>query len=183
MSDDRLESLSAIEAALWQELASAAVDPQHPWHTPVLATTDGEMGDARAVVLRGVDSVRHRLTVFTDARAAKVAQLAAHPLGTLVFWSPALGLQLRVRARLQVHHDGLAVSSQWARLKLSPAANDYLSVQAPGSVLDNAMGARGQRAHFALIVAQVQSVDWLELHAQGHRRARFAGDAGIWLQA
>ena len=183
MTPERLDSLPAIEAALWQALTDAAQQPQHPWRTAVLATTDGEAGDARTVVLRGSDSVAQRLTLFSDARAAKVAQLSAHPLGTLVMWSPALNWQLRLRVQLQAVTDGLAVSSQWARLKLSPAAHDYLSAQAPGSVLANALGARGERAHFALILADVVSIDWLELHPQGHRRARFAGGDAIWLQA
>lgn len=149
----------------------------------MLATTDGEIGDARTVVLRSADSVSHRLTLFSDARAAKVAQLTTHPVGTLVLWSPALSWQLRLRVQLQAQTDGLAVSSHWARLKLTPAAQDYLSAQAPGSALDAALQARGERGHFALIQADVLSIDWLELHAQGHRRARFGGGQAVWLQA
>ena len=38
-------------------------------------------------------------------------------------------------------------------------------------------------SHFALIEACVLSIDWLELHAQGHRRARFdKRDPPRWLQ-
>jgi len=183
MSDERLDSLAAIEAALWRELTAAPHDPQHPWRTAVLATTDGEIGDARTVVLRNTDSAAKRLTLFSDARTPKVAQLSAHPVGTMVMWSPALSWQVRLRVELQVHADGLAVSSYWAHLKLSPAAHDYLSALAPGSALDNALGARGERAHFALITADVLSVDWVELHAMGRRRARFAAGTAIWLQA
>jgi pyridoxamine 5'-phosphate oxidase len=179
----RLDSLPAIEAALWRELLATVQDPAHPWRTPVLATTDGDIGDARTVVLRAVDVAQRRLTFFTDARAAKVAQLSAHPLGTLVHWSPALSWQLRLRVRLAAQTDGLAVSSQWARLKLSPAAHDYLSALPPGSKLDNAIGARGERAHFALIEAEVLAIDWLELHPEGHRRARFTAGGSLWLQA
>ena len=77
----------------------------------------------------------------------------------------------------------LPLATRWARLKLSPAAQDYLSPQAPGDVLDNTLGTRSQRAHFALLEAHVLSIDWLELHAQGHRRARFSADATArWLQ-
>lgn len=178
----RLDSLAAIEAALWRELGAAPRSGDHPWRTPVLATTDGEIGDARTVVLREIDATRGRLMLFSDNRAAKVMQLTAHPLGTLVFWSAALGWQLRVRVQLQALTDGLAVSSRWAQLKLSPGAQDYLSALAPGSALDNAIGARGERAHFALIVASVASIDWLELHADGHRRAHFAGGKANWRQ-
>jgi hypothetical protein len=183
MSAERLESLAAIEAAVWRELMAAPQDARHPWRTPVLATTDGEIGDARTVVVRAVDAAKRHLTLFSDARAGKVVQLTAHPLGTLVHWSAALHWQLRLRVRLEAQRDGLAVSSHWARLKLSPAAYDYLSALPPGSALDNAIGARGEREHFALIVAQVLSIDWLELHPQGHRRARFADGQGLWLQA
>ncbi len=184
MSDERFDSLPVIEAALWRELAAAPHDAQHPWRTAVLATTDGAIGDARTVVLRDTDAAAKRLTLFSDARTAKVSQLRAHPLGTLVMWSPALNWQLRLRVELQVQSDGLAVSSYWAHLKLSPSAHDYLSALAPGSALDNALGARGERAHFALITADVLCVDWLELHALGHRRARFAGGAAsCWIQA
>jgi hypothetical protein len=179
----RLDSLPAIEDALWRALQLAARDKSHPWRTPVLATTDGDVGDARTVVVRDAEPDTATVRVYSDARAAKVAQIATHPLGTLVMWSPALGWQLRMRVRLEVSTEGLEVSSRWARLKLSPAAQDYLSAQAPGTPLDAALAARGGRANFALIDAHVQSIDWLELHADGHRRARFVlGATPCWLQ-
>jgi pyridoxamine 5'-phosphate oxidase len=179
----RLESLHAIEAELWRELQAAPRDKQHPWRTPVLATTDGQVGDARTVILREADHAQAKLLVYSDARAGKVTQIGTHPLGTLVIWSPALGWQLRLRVHLQTVTDGLELSSRWARLKLSPAANDYLSPQAPGTPLEHALDIRGERAFFALLEAQVLSIDWLELHAQGHRRARFGNDATpCWLQ-
>lgn len=179
----RLESLGAIEAALWRELLAAPRDPAHPWRTPVLATTDGEMGDARTVVIRHADAESRTLLLYTDARSPKAAQIAAHPLGTLVLWSPALSWQLRLRVHLDLQVDGLAASSHWARLKLSPGAQDYLSALPPGSALDSAISARSARAHFALVDAAIQSVDWLELHAEGHRRARFGADGSArWLQ-
>jgi pyridoxine/pyridoxamine 5'-phosphate oxidase len=179
----RLDSLPAIEDALWQVLQQAVSAKSHPWRTPVLATTDGDIADARTVVLREAERDSATLRVYSDARSTKVAQIASHPQGTLVMWSPQLGWQLRVRAQLAVSTEGLEVSSRWARLKLSPAAQDYLSAQAPGAPLDAALAARGERAHFALIDARVRSIDWLELHAQGHRRARFVvGATPCWLQ-
>jgi pyridoxamine 5'-phosphate oxidase len=179
----RLDSLEAIEAALWRELHAAPRDKQHPWRTPVLATTDGQIGDARTVILREADRAQATLLMYSDARAGKAMQIATHPQGTLVMWSPSLGWQLRLRVRLQTVTDGLELSSRWAQLKLSPAANDYLSSQAPGTPLDQALASRSERAHFALIEANVLSIDWLELHAQGHRRARFdERDTARWLQ-
>jgi hypothetical protein len=114
-----------------------------------------------------------------------VAQLLSHPSGTLVMWSPVLAWQLRCRVHLALEDDGLAVSSRWARVKLSPTAQDYLSPQAPGMPLPVAATPSHEavaRTHFAVINAQVQSIDWLELHPDGHRRAVFEGAAGRWVQ-
>ncbi|MGY4830619.1 pyridoxamine 5'-phosphate oxidase [Sphaerotilaceae bacterium SBD11-9] len=182
----RLSTLSEIEAAVWRELSRAPADKQHPWRTPVLATTDGEIGDARTVVLREVSSDEKRLTVYTDQRSAKVAQLGQHPVGTLVMWSPSLGWQLRCRVQVTLETSGLAVSSRWARIKLSPGAQDYLSPLAPGSALDHEPrltgDGRGALPYFAVMEAQVLGIDWLELHAEGHRRALFDGGEARWLQ-
>jgi hypothetical protein len=189
----RLASLPEIEAALWRELGRATADRHHAWRTPVLATVaaDGS-ADARTIVLRECDAPARELRLFTDARSAKLRQVAAQPLGTLAMWSPRLGWQLRLKVRLQAQVDGLAVASRWARLKNSPAAQDYLSPLPPGSPIDapgspiDAPGSPVQRdtpperAHFALLTAQVLAIDWLELHAQGHRRAGFDAQGAHW---
>lgn len=186
MNAPRLASLTEIEAAVWIELARAVRDKQHAWRTPVLATTDGELADGRVVVLREAAPEQQRLLVYTDRRSAKAAQLGSHPLGTLVMWSPALGWQLRCRVSLSLDTSGLAVTSRWARIKLSPAAQDYLSPLPPGTKLEEppsrprpdpqALG------HFAVVEAQVRSIDWLELHPDGQRRAVFAADGARWVQ-
>jgi len=190
MPRERIESLADIETAIWQELTRAPRDKHHEWRTPVLATVqDGPtspQADARTVVLREVDREMQSLLLFTDARSPKAAQIARHPHGTLVLWSKNLGWQLRISVQLRVETEGLAVLSRWARLKLSPAAQDYMAPQPPGSTMDSADSLklavpRDSRDHFAVIAAQVQSIDWLELSGQGHRRAAFLDGSSRWL--
>jgi len=183
---DRLSSLAAIETEVWRQLELAAGDQRHPWRTPVLATVNGEAADARMVVLREVDARQKQFFVYTDERAGKVAQLLSHPRGTLVMWSPTLGWQLRCRVELALEMSGLSASSRWARIKLSPAAQDYLSPLPPGSLLDAPAAPPHlpvARDYFAVIAMQVRAIDWLELHADGHRRALFSeGSAARWVQ-
>ncbi len=185
MSAARLESLAEIEAAVWRELAQAVRDKQHGWRVAVLATVDRQGADARSVVLRDLDAAARTLLMYTDARSPKAAQLDANPLGTLVLWSAALGWQLRLRVALTLETSGLRVSSRWARLKLTPAAQDYLSPLPPGAAIgtgvDNITPERQSRDHFAVLAAQVQSVDWLDLHRDGHRRALFSAAGAVWL--
>ncbi len=177
----RLDDLELIESAVWSNLADAAADRGHPWRFAVLATTDGTTADARTVVLREVDAAARRLVVYTDARSPKVEQIGAHPLGTMVVYSDPLGWQLRMAVRLQIETTGLAVWSRWARLKMTPAAHDFLSPLPPGSPVERPTPERGTREFFAVMTAEVLAVDWLELHADGHRRARFDEAGRRWL--
>jgi hypothetical protein len=177
----RIETLPDIEAAVWAELAHAVRHKAHEWRVAVLATTDGTVADARSVVLREVDPDARCLVFFTDSRSPKVRQIDSNPEGTLVLWSQPLGWQLRLRVALSLESSGLAVSSRWAQLKMSPAAHDYLSPLAPGSVLEHPTPERGTREYFAVVTARVTAMDWLELHAEGQRRARFDAGGGRWV--
>jgi hypothetical protein len=179
----RIDSLALIEASLWRELQQAAQQPGHEWRTMALATVQGDEAQARTIVLREVDAQARQLIFYADARSAKVLQMKARPVGTMLCWSSRISWQLRLRVRLSVQTSGLAVSSRWAKLKLTPAAQDYLSPLPPGSpVAERFAPERASRSHFAVVTAGVLSVDWLELHADGHRRASFGPDGAQWLQ-
>jgi pyridoxamine 5'-phosphate oxidase len=179
----RIDSLALIETSVWHELQQAALQPGHEWRTMALATIDGDVAQARSVVLREVNATARELVFYTDARSPKVAQIHAHPRGTLLCWSSRISWQLRLSVTLAVESAGLEVSSRWARLKLTPAAQDYLSPLPPGSpVAARFEPERASRNHFAMVTAQVLSTDWMELHADGHRRAHFGPDGAQWLQ-
>jgi hypothetical protein len=168
-----LDTLELIHQACWHELAQARRDKNHAFRLLSLATVDGEGADLRSVMLREVQAETQTLVFFTDARSPKVAQIGRQPAGTLMAWCKQLGWQLRLRVQLEVLSSGLAVSSHWARLKLTPAAQDYLSPLPPGAPVEHPPPERSSRDHFAVVNARVQSIDWLELRAEGHRRAVF----------
>ncbi|MDT7834468.1 pyridoxamine 5'-phosphate oxidase family protein [Aquabacterium sp. OR-4] len=192
---ERLTSLDRIHAACWQELEAATRTRGHGWRLLALASLappdhagEPPVADVRTVVLREVQADARQLVIYTDSRSPKLAQIRSQPQVTAMCWSPALSWQLRLRARLTVDTDGLGVSSRWARLKMHPSAQDYLSPLPPGAALDTpAQQAppapdRGSREFFAVIFATVERIDWLELHAEGHRRAVFDDHgAGHWV--
>lgn len=191
MNEFSLPTLSEIESNIWRELQDCIGQCTHGWRTPVLATTDARgNADARVLVLREVVLEARLLRFFTDARSPKCDQIRQFPRGALLMWSPKLNWQLRLAVGLDLRLDGTEVSSLWSGLARSPAAKDYLSPLAPGSALANALDQTSkrsearheQRTHFALLDATVQSIDWLELSAQGHRRARFDARGARWLQ-
>lgn len=177
----RLDDLQAIEGAVWAQLSQAPRDRSHGWRVGVLATTDGQAADARSIVLRDVDPGRRRLVFYADSRSPKIRQIEAYPGGTIVLWSGELSWQLRLRVRLGIETSGLVVSSRWARLKMAPGAQDYLSPLPPGTPVEHPAPERGSREHFSVVTAQIASIDWLELHAEGHRRAAFDEQGRRWL--
>lgn len=185
------KALAARHAALWQELTRAATVRGHPWRQATLATTCPRLGaQARTVVIREVDVDARELLVYTDTRSPKVAQLDQDPRAQIVCWSAALGWQLRLSCVVGCESEGLDVTSRWARLRHTRAAQDYLSPLAPGSVLGPAAAvatpAAGEpRGAFAVLRARVLAMDWLSLDPTGHQRAVFdcrdATGAGQWL--
>lgn len=178
----RIESLHLIEKAFWQELERAAQARDHGWRVMTLATVEGQEAQARSVVLREVEARIRRITFYTDDRSPKVAQMAQQPRGSLLVWCPRLSWQLRLKVHLSQEQDLAKVQARWSRLHMTPAAQDYLSPLAPGEPLGREADERGSREHFAIVNAQVLSADWLELHAEGHRRAQFGPDGPRWVQ-
>jgi pyridoxamine 5'-phosphate oxidase len=178
----RLEDLNQIHQACWDALADAPRNKGHAFRVMAMATLDNQAADLRTMVLREVQVDERKLVFFTDARSPKVTQLQRHPDGMLLAWCGQLSSQLRLQVRLEVETSGLAVSSRWARLKMTPGAQDYLSPLPPGAPLARPLPERGTREHFAVLNAEVVAIDWTELHADGHRRARFDQHGqGQWL--
>ncbi|MHB8950586.1 MAG: pyridoxamine 5'-phosphate oxidase family protein [Rhodoferax sp.] len=94
-----------------------------------------------------------------------------------------LGWQLRVHADMSVQTTGPEVQAAWAQVSQSAAAGDYLSASAPGDALPMAPGMPGAQTtvhHLAVLTAQVQQLDWLELGHGGHRRAVFGANTWEW---
>ena len=178
----RIESLRLVETACWQELERAAREREHGWRILTLAAVEGEQAHARSVTLRGADAAAQRLVFYTDDRSPKLAKMKHNPLGTLLAWCPQLSWQVRLQVRLVQETDASLVSERWARLRMTPAAQDYLSPLAPGEPLTHPGQERGSREHFSIVNAEVLSLDWLELHPEGHRRALFSAGGPQWVQ-
>jgi len=178
-------SATHVPQCLWDELHNATTERGHAWRTPVLATLGLEGApQARTVVLRAADAARGELRVFTDRRSPKVAELAAQPVATLVFWSEALQWQLRASVTVTVVLEGPEVDATWARVARSASAGDYLTPTPPGHALEPSATEAGLAPgdhRLALLVMQVRCLDWLALARTGHRRARIEGGALTWL--
>ncbi|MEZ5555280.1 pyridoxamine 5'-phosphate oxidase family protein [Haliea sp.] len=177
-----MDSEAEIRRAIWEQLQCATIDRHHAWRLPVLANVD-EHGSpqARTVVLREVQEASQRLMIYTDHRSPKALALAVNPSSVLVFWSKALSWQLRVSLSARIETRGEKVEKAWETVRQTAAAADYLSPQTPGSPMPAHAGKPAEESAFALIIASVLSIDWLELGGEGHRRALLTPDKFQWL--
>jgi pyridoxamine 5'-phosphate oxidase len=168
-----------IAQEIWAQLLRASVDKHHEWRSVVLVTNGlDEWPDARMVILRAVNIDTKTLTFYTDSRSQKINQLLLNSNAVLVFWSKKLNWQLRIKVTIDIKTEGEQVKNMWQNVKQSPSAGDYLSAKAPGEMLDNAhekaetsLQNPENQSHFAILIAQVQSIDWLALNRAGHQRA------------
>ena len=185
--------LKAVRADIASHLAEGASSRHSAFHSPVVATADA---DLRVMVLRGFDAGSWTLRFHTDLRSPKVALIGeGAPVGVLGYDRKAK-LQLRCRGTGRIEHDTPAVDAAWAE-STAFARRCYLG-EGPGTASEQptsglpdwaegtepteAQVAPG-RAHFAILLVQLETVDWFHLAHTGHRRAVWdvAADEGRWI--
>ncbi len=170
-------------------LVKAARSRHGGFHTPVVASVgpDG-LPEVRTVVLRNAARDRAELTFHTDRRSPKIAQLKTQPRVQWLFYDAHARTQLRIDAFAEIFADGPVKEARWEashpmsrecyRVALPPSTEVDRPESIPEPLPDG-------HEHFSVVRTRVVSIDWLYLHHEGHRRARFDyGEAGIrasWL--
>lgn len=160
-------------------------------HTPVVATADA---DARVMVLRAFDADRWILRFHTDARSPKVPVIEADPRLGVLAYDRAAKVQLRLRGKGRIEREGAVVDEAW-QASTNFARRCYLG-EGPGALSDWPTSGLPQafegtepddtdlvpaRANFALLLVEVEEIDWFCLAHTGHRRALVTRETGQWV--
>lgn len=177
-------SLEQTHDEVWRRLHHGVADRKAPARHPVLATASDRGGEARIVVLRAADRANAALEVHTDARSAKVAELAGNPRATLLVWEAKANLQIRLRIAVEVMA-GPDAEAAWARVP-EAARKVYGGAVAPGQPLAPAATfvPYADQARFAVLACNCAEIETLHLDEDRHRRAVFRRDAaweGQWV--
>lgn len=186
-ADPRAPTPPAWLASVFRRLAQAAMSPEDPFRTPVLATVGADgMPAARHVVLREVQAADARLTAWTDARSAKCADIAATGRAAWLFWDPAQRLQVRLAGHAEIIRSGPRCEATWDAISTT-RRREYLAIVAPGAILAADDPDRPAAPAFAILDSRVESADLLQLDRRGHRRARLTRTAdsrwiGDWVE-
>lgn len=171
-ADARFASLEATEAWIWQTLARACSDRRSAWRTPILATIGADGAPrARMLVLRAVEVPLRRLTIHSDGRSGKMAELAACPALAMTFYDPRVQFQVRVAGVATVLAEGPDVDRAWDRVPAVSRVN-YRTLAPPGSLFPDCAPPLSDdgRPNFRLIRIAVQRFEFLWLAPDRHRR-------------
>ncbi len=176
-----LNSLEHVRADIEDRLERAANDRRSPMHTPVVATADA---DLRVMVLRDFDRESWTLRFHTDARAPKTSVIASGaPVGAL-FYDRRGKLQIRCTGRGRIEYDGPVADLAWASSD-NFARRCYLG-EGPGAASSEPTSGlppefegikptdeqlAPARGNFAVLLVEVETIDWFSLDQAGHRRA------------
>lgn len=150
------DDLNALATHIAGQLTEAVERRRGAWRTPVLATATPQGPSARVIVLRVLDADTRCLEIFTDARSAKVGEIAAEPLVALTFWDPETSEQLRIAGPAGAVEDDARLAARWA------------AIGTAGQALYD-----GDPRRFVVLEVVWRSWDWLWIGAEPHRRARF----------
>ncbi len=195
MTPDTLHPLEHWLADCWNELSCGVKSAKHPWHLGVLCTVN-ETGfpEGRTVVLRAAEQAVGQLVFHTDFRSPKCREIEHNKAVSLIFYNPAIALQLRVQAFAQIETGTVATKEIWNALP-DRSLRSYATTQAPGTPLDGPgtdlpptweQGVPGRDAggftlkHFAVVRCEMITLDLLSLSATGHRRAKFQKQNAAW---
>ncbi|MGF1451978.1 MAG: pyridoxamine 5'-phosphate oxidase family protein [Opitutales bacterium] len=178
---DHAPSLDDILEQAVEALESAAADPGHPFRWVCLATVDPNgYPRLRTMVLRGFDWSERRLTFYTDARSAKVAELDERPRGEALVYDPSTKRQVRLSGLVVLETGPEADGGIWKQLPPKARIN-YATVHPPGDPIpDPAEGKPVQNPEtlsgktFCAVHLVIEAIDIVELGRESHLRARFA---------
>lgn len=178
------QSLKDVLDLALNKVARAAHDKRSAYRTPVLSTADDQhRPQSRIVILRQVSREPLTLWLYTDARSPKVEQIDANPHVELLFWDKAASQQLRLAGRAMVVTAGAQIEALKEGLP-DNVNGDYARNAPPGSVATDPNTALALEAneplHFARLTVIADTLDFLELSRNGHRRAGFSYGAGTW---
>jgi len=181
-------SLDDVLRQSWTALEHGAADRSSPWWTVTLFSAGADGANARTVVLRDVDHGGRRLTVYTDRRTQKMAELEA--TAGFVAYDPNSRVQLRGYGTPVPHNrdDRTRAVWQgmtpWARRAYLRAPASGMPVPEPSAGLPPLKGGAAPTEeelavgydHFVVIDLVLHRLDWLLLTDDGNRAARFDWD-------
>lgn len=190
----QMETLDDIRERIIAMWLAAVRDRHGALHTPVVTSAQDSVPAPRIMVLRDVAADGARFRFHTDVRSAKAASIGAGAPVSILGYDPESRVQLIARGIGIIESDGPVADLAWAASAPS-SRRCYLAAHAPGTPVEVATAglpdhllnraptqaeSQAGRANFAVLLVEVQELEWLLLTSCGNRRAVFTRKGEDW---
>lgn len=181
------ESPSQIWKSISHELHRGALDSKHPFRYSNLGTIGKSSPEIRTVVIRSINK-NLEFYIFTDYRSEKVGELSANQTASLHFYHPGKRVQIRIKAKTEIHHQDEVSSANWLKVQ-GDAQKAYTSTLAPSTSISDPnqrfeWPENGDDRFFAVLKFIPETVEALQLNGLKHLRILFSKSEnwkGQWL--
>ena len=173
--------LNEVAARIRRHLTRARADRHHPMRLAWVATVGLDGGArTRMAVVRRTRFAPVTVTLFTDTRARKWAEIGANPGGGLGLFDRKAMEQLRLGGTWHRQSDTAVTRPLWEGQ--GAAAQALYTSQPPGEPIARQASDRDQDgfANFGVLELAVDEIDWLLLGRDRHYRAIFDCTADPW---
>ncbi len=181
--DYRSASLDDLHDIIWTLLKEGTQDAFSPFHTAALATIADHGPEVRTVVLRHADAGARQVGCHTDWRSPKRVQVENQPRISWMFYDRERKIQLRLRGQAFLNGKNALARDRWER-SAPHSRKCYASPLRPGTLVNQPQAAPPDAesgwCNFAVLLCHIDYVDWLFLHAAGHRRANLLWRHNAW---
>jgi pyridoxine/pyridoxamine 5'-phosphate oxidase len=184
--------LSATLEHAWKLLDSGTKDRRSGFHAPVVASIglDGSP-QQRTMILRKVEVGNRQLRLKTDIRSTKLQEIKASPAVSVLAYSVADKVQLRMTGVARLDASSALADAVWSamrdqsRVAYAQPAIPGATIKAPEAYVPplelraSEPAAVTAREHFCLLHVEITSLEWVYLHLHGNRRAHFCWPNGV----
>ncbi len=185
-------SLETVLETAWGLLQESITDRKKPFHTPAVASISADFKPSiRTVVLRGIDQSKKTVRFHTDIRARKYAELTANPYLALHFYDETKKVQIRLETTACLHNRDEVAAEAWS-LSQPMSKICYATPISPGAGLLVPPAALSLEEadletaydNFGVVEGAINYLEWLQLSANGHKRAgfRWAADGTLFCE-
>lgn len=184
-------------ACAWSLLISGGQDRHTGFHALTVASVENNTPRLRTMILREANEFSRTLRFHSDARSSKFAQISQNSHVAVSHYDAACKIELRIRGVGKWHQQDELSQRAWNDMR-DISRFGYRSPKAPGALISSVDEYLRPDSHsvtrddviaqqnFCVLIVHVQELEWIYLHSQGNRRARFTWPQGAlvsnWIQ-
>ena len=181
------DDLDLIYNEIWTSLIRGKKDSKSEFHQCYVSTHSDDYPSLRTVVLRHVDKDHLTISFHTDIRSSKIDDIETNSNVTVLLYDHTAKIQLKINGIAEINHKNANTKAIWSNIR-DFSKKCYLVKNAPGTESSTPTSGYPEQyedmlpspeelelgyENFTHVNINIKAIEWLYLHQNGHRRAKF----------